>query len=59
MAHQNTILAQMLKLVPRHEFDRLSEQYDGKRRAEALTKTNLAIRQPSFNNRKTYRGANS
>lgn len=38
MAHQNTILSQMLKLVPRHEFDRLSEQYDGKRRAGALSR---------------------
>jgi len=36
MAHHNTILSQLLKLLPRHEFDSLSKQYDGKRRSDAL-----------------------
>jgi putative transposase len=36
MAHHNTVLSQVLKLVPRHQFDSLSEQYDGKRRSDAL-----------------------
>jgi len=38
MAHHNTILSQMLKLVPRHEFQTLSEQHDSKRRSGALSR---------------------
>jgi len=38
MSHYNTILSQMLKLVPRHEFHSLSEQHDSKRRAGALSR---------------------
>lgn len=38
MAHNNTILSQMLKLIPRHEFHSLSEQHDNKRRAGALSR---------------------
>ncbi len=38
MSHHNTILSQMLKLIPRHEFDSLSHQHDGKRRAGALSR---------------------
>jgi len=36
MAHHNTVLSQLLQLVPRHEFDSLSRVYDGKRRRDAL-----------------------
>lgn len=36
MAHHNTVLSQLLRLVPRHEFDTLGRQYDGKRRSDAL-----------------------
>jgi len=36
MAHHNTILSQLLRLLPRHEFDSLSKQHDGKRRSDAL-----------------------
>ena len=28
MAHHNTILAQILKMIPRHDFDRLSTKYE-------------------------------
>ena len=38
MAHHNTILSQMLKLIPRHEFHTLSKQHDTKRRAGALSR---------------------
>ncbi|MDD2833756.1 MAG: IS4 family transposase [Methylotenera sp.] len=38
MSHHNTILSQMLKLIPRHEFDSLSQQHDGKRRLGALSR---------------------
>jgi len=36
MAHHNTVLSQLLQLVPRHEFDSLSKVHDGKRRKDAL-----------------------
>ena len=36
MAHHNTVLSQLLQLVPRHEFDSLSKAHDGKRRRDAL-----------------------
>jgi putative transposase len=36
MAHHNTVLSQLLQLVPRHEFDALSKVHDGKRRKDAL-----------------------
>jgi len=36
MAHHNTVLSQLLRLIPRHEFDALGRQYDGKRRSDAL-----------------------
>ncbi len=38
MAHHNTILSQILKLVPRHEFPSLSKQHDSKRRAGSLSR---------------------
>uniref|UniRef100_UPI0012FE4978 DUF4372 domain-containing protein n=1 Tax=Ghiorsea bivora TaxID=1485545 RepID=UPI0012FE4978 len=36
MAHHNTVLSQVLKLLPRHKFDSLSKAHDGKRRRDAL-----------------------
>jgi putative transposase len=36
VAHHSTVLSQLLKLVPRHQFDSLSRQHDGKRRSDAL-----------------------
>lgn len=36
MSHHNTILSQILKLVPRHEFDRLAKCHDGARRSDAM-----------------------
>jgi len=38
MSHNNTVLAQLLKLVPRHDIERLSHHHDGKRRSDALSR---------------------
>ncbi len=38
MAHHNTILFQILRLVPRHEFKRLTKEHDGKRRGDAMSR---------------------
>ena len=38
MAYHNTIISQILKLVPRLEFERLGNQYDGRRRSDALSR---------------------
>ncbi len=38
MAHHNTILSQILRLTPRHEFKQLSIQHDGKRRSDAMSR---------------------
>jgi len=38
MSYHNTILSQILKMVPRLEFERLGNQYDGRRRSDALSR---------------------
>jgi putative transposase len=38
MAHSSTIFSQILKLVPRHEFSKLAEEHDGKRRSDAMSR---------------------
>ena len=38
MAHHNIVLSQMLKIIPRHEFEHLSTQHDSKRRQGAITR---------------------
>ena len=38
MSHHNTVLSQLLKLVPRHVFSTLSNQYDEKRRSDAISR---------------------
>jgi len=38
MSHHNTILSQILKLVPRHEFNRLAKKHDGMRRRDAMSR---------------------
>lgn len=38
MAHHNTILSQILRLVPRHDFKRLEIEHDGKRRSDAMSR---------------------
>lgn len=38
MAYHNTIFSQLLKMVPRLEFERLGNQQDGRRRSDALSR---------------------
>lgn len=38
MAHHNTILSQILRFVPRHDFQGLAMAHDGKRRRDALSR---------------------
>jgi len=38
MSHNNTIFSQILKLVPRHDFQRLAQQHDGERRSDAMSR---------------------
>ena len=38
MTHHNTIFSQILKLVPRHDFERLAKQHDGPRRSDAMNR---------------------
>ena len=38
MPHSSTVLSQILKLVPRHEFDKLTKQHDGSRRSDAFNR---------------------
>jgi putative transposase len=41
MAHSSTVLSQMLKMVPRHEFEKLANTVDGKVRSSALSRWSL------------------
>ncbi len=38
MAFNNTVLSQLLKMLPRHEFEKLANAHDGKRRSDALSR---------------------
>jgi len=38
MAYHNTIFSQILKMVPRLEFEKLGNQHDGRRRSDALSR---------------------
>ena len=38
MAYHDSVLSQVLKLLPRHEFERHANCHDGKRRSDALTR---------------------
>lgn len=38
MAHCNTVLSQMLKMIPRHEFEKVANSVDGKVRSTALSR---------------------
>ena len=38
MAHSNSIFSQILKLVPRYEFNRLAKTHDGNRRSDAMSR---------------------
>lgn len=57
MAHNNTVLSQLLKLIPRHEIERLSNQHDGKRRSDALSRWSqfVALLTGHLSNRRSLR----
>ena len=38
MAHHNTVFAQMLKFIPRHEFESLAHQHHAGRRLRKMTR---------------------
>ncbi|PHZ85074.1 DUF4372 domain-containing protein [Paremcibacter congregatus] len=38
MTHHNTIFSQILKLIPRHEFNQLAKKHDGARRRDAMNR---------------------
>jgi len=38
LAFNNTVLSQLLKMLPRHEFEKLANSHDGKRRSDALSR---------------------
>jgi Transposase DDE domain/Domain of unknown function (DUF4372) len=38
LAFHNTVLSQLLKMLPRHEFEKLANAHDGRRRSDALSR---------------------
>jgi len=38
MAYNNSVLSQLLKLLPRHEFEQQANRFDGRRRSDALSR---------------------
>lgn len=38
MAFNNSVLSQLLKMLPRHEFEKLANSHDGRRRSDALSR---------------------
>lgn len=61
MAHCNTVLSQMLKMMPRHEFERLANAVDGKVRSTALSRWSqfVALTVGQLNGRKSLRDIES
>ena len=43
MAYNNSVLSQLLKLLPRHEFEKQASHYDGQRRSDALSPHNFSL----------------
>ena len=61
MAHSSTVLSQLLKLLPRHEFESLSKQVDGHIKSNALNRWSqfLALGISQLNGRKSLRDIES
>lgn len=57
MAHCNTVLSQMLKMIPRHEFEKLANTVDGKVRSTALSRWSqfVALTVGQLNGRQSLR----
>ena len=61
MAHCNTVLSQMLKMMPRHEFERLANTVDGRVRTTAMSRWSqfVALTVGQLNGRKSLRDIES
>lgn len=61
MAHSNTVLSQLLKLLPRHEFEKLANSIDGKVRSTAMTRWSqfVALAIGQLNGRQSLRDIES
>jgi len=61
MTHCNTVLSQMLNMIPRHEFEKLAYSVDGKVRSTALSRWSqfVALTVGQLNGRKSLRDIES
>lgn len=61
MAHSNTVLSQMLKMVPRHEFEKLANDVDGKVRSTSMSRWSqfVALSVGQLNGRQSLRDIES
>lgn len=61
MAHCNTVLSQMLKMIPRHEFEKLANTVDGKIRSTAMSRWSqfIALAVGQLNGRQSLRDIES
>jgi len=61
MAHCNTVLSQMLNMIPRHEFEKLANETDGKVRSTALSRWSqfVALTVGQLNGRQSLRDIES
>lgn len=61
MAHCNTVLSQMLNMIPRHEFEKLANDVDGKVRSTALSRWSqfVALSVGQLNGRQSLRDIES
>jgi hypothetical protein len=61
MTHCNTVLSQMLKMIPRHEFEKLANDVDGKVRSTSLSRWSqfVALSVGQLNGRQSLRDIES
>ena len=61
MAHSNTVLSQLLKMIPRHEFEKLANTIDGPVRSTALSRWSqfVALTVGQLNGRQSLRDIES
>jgi len=61
MPHNNTVLSQLLQMIPRHEFEKLANEVDGKVRSTALTRWSqfVALATGQLNSRQSLRDIES
>lgn len=61
MAHSNSVLSQMLKMIPRHQFEKLANTVDGKVRSSAMSRWSqfIALSVGQLNGRQSLRDIES